>query len=230
MNDEAATLREGRPLWALAGLGVTLAGPFFLSSEPAQNFYKLAGSDHGAVFLGQLCFTLTLVAALLCLTLGEKLPLASVGLVRPQLRSVLTGIAIGGGVFAVLFGAAVVLSHFGKFDTRQAAAVVLDWPLWLKIYAVVTAGVVEEAIYRGYAISRLTALTGRRWLAAALSLAAFVVAHLPFWGVGAIATPLIGGAFFTIVYLWRRDLIAVMSAHVMVDFVGLILAPMLGAH
>ncbi len=55
-------------------------------------------------------------------------------------------------------------------------------------------------------------------------------AHLPFWGLGAIATPLVGGAFFTLVYLWRRDLVACMVAHIAVDSVGLLVAPALLAH
>ena len=43
-----------------------------------------------------------------------------------------------------------------------------------------TAGVVEEFLYRGYAIERLTSLTGSCIVAAAVELAAFSLAHWPF--------------------------------------------------
>ena len=76
----------------------------------------------------------------------------------------------------------------------------------------------------------LTALTGSRWLAAILALAAFSAAHLPFWGLSALATPIVGGGFFTLVYLWRRDLVACMVAHIAVDSVGLLIAPLVATH
>lgn len=46
---------------------------------------------------------------------------------------------------------------------------------------VVTAAVTEEVLFRGYAIERLEALTGRRWLAGTISLVFFVSVHLAAW-------------------------------------------------
>jgi uncharacterized protein len=85
------------------------------------------------------------------------------------------------------------------------------------------AGVTEEIVYRGYAIERLTFLTGRRWLAALLAGAAFLVAH---WSWGATQLILVGFAtlIFTSLYLWRRDLLCCMLAHALADLIGFALA------
>ncbi len=90
------------------------------------------------------------------------------------------------------------------------------------------AGVVEELFYRGYAIERLQALGLNRYLAAALPLAIFAVAH---WtgGWANIVIALALGAILSASYLWRRDLVANMIGHFLVDFVGNVL-PRLFAH
>ncbi len=221
---------RGNAFWAIVGLAVALSGPLLLASGPMQHVYLSFESDAVGALVGQSFLWAVLAVALACLAFGERLPLSSVGLVAPQMRSVVAGLVVGAGVYVVLFSVAALLMQFKLFDAAKAGATVVSWPLWLRLFALITAGVVEEAIYRGYAIERLTALTGRRWLAALIALAAFCAAHLPFWGLGAIATPLVGGAFFTLVYLWRRDLVACMVAHIAVDSVGLLVAPALLAH
>jgi membrane protease YdiL (CAAX protease family) len=67
----------------------------------------------------------------------------------------------------------------------------------------------------------LTALTGRRWLAAGVSLAAFGVAHLPVWGAFFAFTTVVSGSLMTAFYPWRRDVLALIVAHVASDLAGL---------
>ena len=227
--DAPPETRAGASVWTWIGLAIALVGPPALTAPPMQRVFELAGSDNGAVFVGQSFLWLILALALACLVFGERLPLSAASIAPPRLRSIVTGLLIGAAVYAVLFGIVVLLVQFDLFDAKAGANVVSGWPLWLRVFALATAGIVEEALYRGYAIERLTALVGRRWLAALIALAFFAVAHVPFWGLAALATPILGGGFFTLVYLWRRDLVACMVAHMAVDFVGLILAPAFGA-
>jgi membrane protease YdiL (CAAX protease family) len=70
-------------------------------------------------------------------------------------------------------------------------------------------------------------MTGSYPLAGAASAVLFGLAHVPVWGWGLALTATNAGGFFTIVYLWRRDLGALIIAHVASDFVGLIVGPML---
>ena len=207
------------------GLVLALGGPLLLASPLVQPLYARAGA--GAAAAGQLALCGLAVVVLLVLRFGEGASLAAIGLVRPTILSVATGLGIGVGVFVALAAVVIGLSRLGLFDNAKASEVVLDWPLPFRIAVAAAAGVIEETLYRGYAIERMTAITGRRWLAAFLALAGFALAHVPFWGWSGIATPLVGGLFFTGVYLWRRDLIACIVAHSTIDLIGIVLVPAL---
>jgi len=61
-----------------------------------------------------------------------------------------------------------------------------------------------------------------------VTLLAFGLFH--FWlGAAGVVLALVLGAVFTAFYMWKRDLIAVMFAHFLVDFVPNVLLPLLGA-
>jgi membrane protease YdiL (CAAX protease family) len=129
--------------------------------------------------------------------------------------------------FIFVFGpvAARVLRRVGRtsFDAAKNAFTAL--PAWYLGLTIVIVGGGEEWLYRGYAIERLRALTGSFWLAGALSLAAFVLVHVPVWGLGFSLTTLISGGIFTLLYIWQRDIVALMLAHVITDLYGLLVAP-----
>jgi len=88
------------------------------------------------------------------------------------------------------------------------------------------AGVLEELFYRGYAIERLEALGLNRFWAGIIPLLIFGVAH---WtgGWANIVIALVLGAVLTLFYLWRRDLVANMIGHFMVDFIANVLPRLL---
>ena len=54
-----------------------------------------------------------------------------------------------------------------------------------------------------------------------MSLAAFVLVHLPVWGPGPAATTLVSGGILTLLYIWRRDVLMLICAHVATDLWGL---------
>ena len=86
-------------------------------------------------------------------------------------------------------------------------------PLAYLVFAGITAGIVEEFFYRGYAVERLSLAVGNLWLGGFLSLLAFGLVHIPFWGLGPAVFTLFPGAVLTLLYLWQRDLVANMVAH-----------------
>jgi membrane protease YdiL (CAAX protease family) len=96
-------------------------------------------------------------------------------------------------------------------------------PLWFRVGLITRAAVFEELYYRGFAIERLSELTGRRWLAALISLLMFTVAHLDYWGWAHVFVAGFGGLVLTVLYLLRRDLGATMLAHWLTDGVGFLL-------
>jgi hypothetical protein len=79
------------------------------------------------------------------------------------------------------------------------------------------AAVFEEILYRGYPLERLSELTGRRWVAVALTLPLFVAPHLAFFGPEWLLYQGSGTAMLYILFLWRRNLVANMLLHLCVN-------------
>lgn len=93
-----------------------------------------------------------------------------------------------------------------------------EYPTWLMVLRVFTAGVTEEIIFRGHLIERLLDVIDSRWSAALISLGAFVLPHLAGWNlthVLGIVVPL--GAILTALYLWKQNVLFVMIVHIVID-------------
>jgi membrane protease YdiL (CAAX protease family) len=157
---------------------------------------------------------------------GEGLKLGALGFGRIGWLTLPIAIVLA-AFFIFAFGPAaywfLVATHLGSFGGGESTLAPL--PRWFLILDIVIVAAGEEWLYRAYAIERLQALVGRPWLAGALSLAAFGLAHLPLWGPGVALTTLVSGGVFTALYLWRRDITALILAHVITDLYGLVVVP-----
>ena len=123
-------------------------------------------------------------------------------------------------VLCGLIGSVVAgLTHFKGGETGEALA---KFPLWLVVLIVLRAGVVEELFYRGYAIERLQLLGLNRYWAGVIPMLIFGFAH---WtnGWANVVLALALGAVLTAFYLWRRDLVANMIGHFMIDLISILL-------
>jgi membrane protease YdiL (CAAX protease family) len=206
---------------AALGLALALGGPALVPFVSA----RLPGGAVAQSVAGQLLLW-GLVGAVAALVLrAERRPLASLGLRPLRVSSALCGLAAA----AVLAYAVVPLATWGIAALGLAGfegglAALRAWPLWLRVAAVGTGGLAEEVLYRGYALTRLEPLVGSP-LAAALSVSVFALAHGPLWGPGPVVTFFFPGGFLAAFFLWRRDLLANVVAHVAVDALGLVSAP-----
>ncbi len=167
----------------------------------------------------EICIFLSAAGLVWLVRRGECLPLRSIGIgTSPLWKSLLWGIVTA---IACLIpaGILVTLTGYGHGAASQAFA---KLPLWLITLVVVRAGVVEELFYRGFAYERLRALGFGRLVAWIVPLATFSLAH---WTGGAanILIALVLGAILTAFYEWRRDLVANMFGHFLVDFIGNVL-------
>jgi len=150
----------------------------------------------------------------------EGLPLRSVGIgTSPVWKSLLWGAVTA---VACLVPAALLVAWTG-YGYGAASQSFAKLPIWLVTVVVLRAGVVEELFYRGYAIERLQALGLGRVVSWIVPLVVFSLAH---WtgGRANILIALVLGAVLTAFYQWRRDLVANMLGHFLVDFVGNVLA------
>ena len=158
-------------------------------------------------------------ALLIIIRRGERLSFRSIGLGTCRWwKSIAWGLVIA-IVSAGVVGALAYLTGYGH---GPGSAVFEKLPLWLITLIVLRAGVVEELFYRGYAIERLRMIgLGPLW-SITIPLVIFSLGH---WSGGAanILIAFAAGIILTGFYLWRRDLVANMIGHGLVDFVANVL-------
>ena len=199
--------------WTIAGLVVVFAGPELFAWVPRRLFGPSPGVP--LQFLVHLLYRLLPVFIVWVVLRKERLSLRSIGLARPTWVTLLSGLLLWAAGFVILpFLTAPLLGALGTNGLRQGMAELAAMPMWFRVFVAITGGIVEETLYRGYAVERLAAATGRRWLGAAMATVAFGLAHVPAWGWGfALGADLPLGIYMTLFYLWRRDLGANIIAH-----------------
>ena len=169
---------------------------------------------------------LALVGVLLWLvTTKEHVPLSSIGLTQGLGRSIIWGLA---GMLMLGVGLAACLSLFAALGISYGSGGgAIATSKWAVLLTVIRAGIAEEVFYRGYAIERLQAITNSKWVAAVIPLIFFAAFHYR-QGLPGVILALVMGAILTALYLWKRDLIANIIAHFMIDFIPNIVLPLLG--
>lgn len=184
---------------------------------PGSGFSALVGQEG-------IYWALTLMV-IAFVVLFEKRTLESIGLRKTNWRGIAWGIFAA--IVTVAGMALIYLAIFpilGLGSTEDQLRSVQQTPLWFQVALVSRAAIFEEIFYRGFMIERLREITGSKWLAAGLSLAAFTYAHLSYWGWGHLLVAGFGGLVLTALYLWRRDLASNMIAHFLTDAIGFALA------
>jgi uncharacterized protein len=214
MNDGENPTRNWGATWL--GLFVALFGILIIRAA-VYAFYP--SSSFPAAIWRESLNVVCAIALLLIIRFGERLPLRSVGFGRATpLQSLGWGVVLA--IICLILGSIVVaLTHFKGGPSGAALA---KLPVWLVTLIVVRAGVLEELFYRGYAIERLEALGLNRYWAGTIPLVIFSVGHWTGGWVNIVIAVVLGAAL-TLFYLWRRDLLANMIGHFLVDFISNVL-------
>jgi uncharacterized protein len=159
------------------------------------------------------------VALILIVRKGEHQTWTSIGIGTSRVKQSILWGAIITAILGVVGGITAGLLHF---NGGQSGETLSKFPLWLVIMIVLRAGVVEELFYRGYAIERLQWFGLNRYVAGAIPLVIFGLGHITNgWDNVVLALAL--GAVLTGFYLWRRDLVANMIGHFMIDLLSTVL-------
>jgi membrane protease YdiL (CAAX protease family) len=213
-----------RSIWTIFGLFLALLG------IPAITLaYRLIVGETattGQLLLREAAIFAVLGLLLLVILRGERLPLSSIGLrtgglARSLAWGLLAFVLLGVGTALALLLLQVLGMSYGGGHSAFVA------PLWATAIVVLRAGIVEEVCYRGFAIERIQALSGSRWIAGAVSLIAFASFHYR-QGLAGIIVALILGAILTGFYVWRRNLAANITGHFLIDFVPNVVLPAIG--
>ena len=202
-----------RPAWTIATLLVALAVPHVFGSLP-ESFVGHAPGPAIQLLLFVLYFGVATAIVALVLR-ADGVTAADIGIRRPGWMTVASGLALWAVGLVVLPVLTAPLGRlFGTPGVESGISELASMPPALRVFVALGAGAVEELLYRGFAIERLSRLTGRPWVVGAIAATLFGLAHVPSWGLGfALSADLPLGIYTTAFYLWRRDLVANMIAH-----------------
>jgi membrane protease YdiL (CAAX protease family) len=165
---------------------------------------------------------LTWIAAIVLLILikyGEGRPFTSVGFSPITIKEGLLAIGIGIVLSISVPLLTLLASQLLPSATDGSildATVQNSWQMLL--LGVLTAGITEEIIFRGYLIERLDELTGRPFIAVGVSVLAFTLPHilnLNNTHVVGVVLPL--GLILSWLYLSKRNIIFNMIVHIVID-------------
>ena len=195
---------------AIPSIYVLFISPVFLKPKADEPLFTLINFGVlWALALGVIIFTHKI----------EKLPLTTIGWKPLSWKWIF--IAIGIGILLSLLVPVLTLlvsAIFPPSDTGTITEVTSRFSWWILLVSVITAGVTEEILFRGYPLERLQEITGNKWISGFISLVFFVAIHATGWNIAhifGVVIPL--GIMLTGLYFWQRNLLFVMIVHVVID-------------
>lgn len=213
--------------WTALGIALALGGPLAIAMA-GERIPQRDGRLASLLLLQAALAALVGLVGLIART-AESADLASVGLARAGLGSLLWGAALA-AFFVFVYGPFVyrLLSRWPGQGFEQGLSRLQTLPTWYLVLAIGIGGMAEEFLYRAYVFDRIAAYSGSLWVGAVIPLLLFAWAHVPLWGWGPAAATAVSGGILTALYAWRHDLVANVIAHCLTDLVGIV-GPLLGS-
>lgn len=208
-----------RRFWAvtLTGLLLTLGIPFLPLTRWLHEF-----DDTWHLIRFELVWWALTGSILVWVRFIEPSPLSTLGFRRFTVKDSLAGLAAAVFLLAGLAGIYYwIFPALGWSDDAQVSQLRAT-PLWWRLLSTLRAAVSEEVLFRGYALQRIRALTGRWDVAAVASCLPFAAAHVSSWGWAHILPALFGGIVLTLLFLWRRNTWVNIGAHFLVDLLAVL--------
>lgn len=147
----------------------------------------------------------------------EKKSLKSIGLKKFEKKDVFWGFIVLVIQVITLFASEFLVKSLNLVSQSSGTANALLLPISLRIFMVLTAGITEEIIFRGYLIEKVNFLTKHLIFSALLSYFVFIIFHIPFWGIGGAIQIAIWAIPITILYVKRRNLTTCIIVHLVYD-------------
>lgn len=154
----------------------------------------------------------------------EKRPLASINITRPSEKDITWAFYLWGLSMAWYW----IISTILPPEQSEGVNTIANLHPLVVIGIILTASIVEELFYRGYLLERFRELSGRLWIGVLVSYVIFMVPHVQFFGPSWLLYHGVGATLLYVLYLWRRNLVAVMVLHLLGNLP--ILIPTLSAY
>lgn len=209
--------------------GGALAGMLLAAGGAAAIVLGIVPPENGGLSPVRIAYELAwwaLAAATLlwALRIQAQSP-ATLGLRRPTWPAAGWALAFAGGAI-LLFGLCEfwLFPRLGLTDSRAHVAAIRAEPIWLTLLIALRAGVVEEWIFRFFAIDQLTRIIGGTWLPAIAAGLLFIALHAKDWQPAHLLPVALVTILFTALYWRRHDLFTNAAAHFLTDCVPALLA------
>lgn len=176
------------------------------------------------IFIGEIGWWFAGVLLIAYVVCVEGKQVSSLGLRTPSISTISTatvgfGLALCG---VATFGLITLLTGVDSASTEQRLDQTAAAPLWWLVLVFLRAGVIEELFFRGFVISRAIELGAPRWLSLLFSTTLFVLPHALFWPGPSLIMVALTGLAMGIIFVWKRDLLACVLAHIGVNTGGVI--------
>ncbi len=203
----------------ILGLSLSLAIPVFFTLFISPIFMKPNINEPASTLIGFGVFWGLAFVMLFFTQTVENQPLATIGWKPLSWKSGLA--AVGLGVLLSLLVPVLTLlvsKVFPSSNSGSVTQVASNYSWWILLLSVITAGVTEEILFRGYPLERLQEITGNKWISGLISMVFFVAVHATGWNLAHIVGVVIPlGIILTGLYFWQRNLLFVMIVHVVID-------------
>ena len=201
--------------------GITYIGRLF------NGLNLFASSYAGQVVFSDIKKWILAAAIIIIILFWESRKLSSIGFKNVNLRAIYQALLLG--IISVILGILTlgVVYNILRLEEPSTLSNIGELPFIVKLLTITTAAVTEEIFYRGYSIERIKELSGSIILGGVISGLIFLAIHYPSWGIAGGVPQLIFTTLLTIFYIKKRNLIACIIMHWIINFFMIIVLPAL---
>lgn len=204
----------------IVGLIVSIILNFFINLYLGLN-PKVVDYDF-RIISGQISSWIIVIILLFIVLFWEKNSLKSIGIKKINAKDFIWGFLALILGFVILFVSDFLINSLGLLGQGNERVHLLSIPYYLRIFMVITAGITEEIIFRGYIIERANMLINSLIISSIISIIAFTILHIPFWGIIGAMQVAFWAIPITILYMRSRNVIICIIIHILYDAIILI--------
>src|SRR6056297_161830 len=166
-----------------------------------------------------------IVLVLLIIIYWEKRTLSSIGFKKISIKTVLQSILLG--IIAVVISILTLGILYNVIGLKEpdTLSTIAELPLLVKLFTITTAAITEEILYRGYSIERIRDMSGSIIIGGLISGFIFLAMHFPDWGIAGAIPQIIFTIFLIGYYIKKRNLLACIIMHWVINFMMIIILP-----